>query len=48
MDNDEEIVRCKRCNRKLKNPASKQLGLGKKCAEKELTEFYEKNQTRIV
>ncbi len=40
-------IRCRRCHRKLKNPNSKKLGIGKVCEEKEIIKFYEKNQLKL-
>lgn len=42
-----ECCRCRRCGRILKSPSSQMRGLGKVCAERELTDFYRKNQLTI-
>ena len=33
-DNEEEIILCRRCHRKLKDEESKKLGFGKICYQK--------------
>lgn len=42
---DEEVKRCKRCNRKLKDEESKQRGFGKLCYKKHLALI--KNKKRL-
>lgn len=43
------MVRCKRCNRKLKNPKSIELGYGSSCAKKEglITKRFKKKKDLI-
>ena len=46
-EENKDEVRCRRCNKKLKNPIRQSLGIGKKCEEKELSDFYKKNQLSL-
>ena len=43
----DDVCRCRRCHRKLFDPVSKQRGVGKICAGKELANFYNKNQIKL-